>query len=80
MGVRDDATLGEHSRPAAMDDSHRVTGNTDRLVHSEGGGEVLIGGNVRELRLWGNRGGGGARIICTGSRLLYNLAPVKRTS
>ena len=52
MGVRDDATLGEHSRPAAMDDSHRVTGNTDRLVHSEGGGEVLIGGNVRELRLW----------------------------
>ena len=57
MGVRDDATLGEHSRPAAMDDSHRVTGNTDRLVHSEGGGEVLIWGNVRELRLWGNKGG-----------------------
>ena len=67
------------SDPAAMGDSHRVTGNTDRLVHSEGSGEVLVGGNVRELRLWEQGEWEGLQLYI-GSRLLYNLVSVERTS
>ncbi len=39
-----------------MDDSHRLTGDAYGLVYPQGRGELLIRGDIRELRLQEERG------------------------